>query len=89
MTKIDPGTYDETIRRPWFVPGAHERRDENLGLAEWPAAEGEAGAELMFSRPLVDTTQFQQGPSASLGFKLAGAVLFGVAVGAVCVAVFG
>lgn len=28
MTKIDPATYDETIRRPWHVPGVHERIDD-------------------------------------------------------------
>lgn len=84
MTKIDPATYDETIRRPWHVPGVHERRSEDMStLNNFPADDYEAAlasSEPIPTEPgdLDDTQRSVEG----LGFVLAGCTLAGVAAGA-------
>ena len=77
MTKIDDHTPEQTTSRPWYAPGVHERRDEDLSISDWPAGEGEAGQELMLEPP-------------SIGFRIAAWTIFAVVVGAiVAAAVFG
>ena len=46
MTQITDETYEATIRRPWFVPGAHERPEPN----DFPADDYEAA--LASSEPI-------------------------------------
>lgn len=40
--KIDEATYEDTIRRKWFTPGAHDA-PQGTTLHDWPADDYESG----------------------------------------------
>lgn len=69
---IDDATFEQTIRRPWYYPGAHERVPQGATVSDFPADDYEAAlasSEPVRTEPgdLDDTRRGVEGPRLLAG----------------------